>query len=103
HDPALLVPKGLDAAQVVALLEAAGDELEAAGLEKSPAELEERFRALAEKLGVKTGQLFGAIRVAVTGTTKAPPLFDTIVTLGVERALARIEKALEVLRRPEAA
>jgi glutamyl-tRNA synthetase len=103
YDPALLVPKGLDAAQVVALLEAAGDELEAAGAEKTPAELEERFRALAEKLGVKTGQLFGAIRVAVTGTTKAPPLFDTIVTLGIERALARIEKALEVLRRPEAA
>jgi glutamyl-tRNA synthetase len=98
YDPALLVPKGLTVADAARLLEAAGDELEAAGPDRTPAELEERFRALAERLGVKTGQLFGTIRVAITGTTKAPPLFDTAVTLGYERTMQRIDRALEALR-----
>jgi glutamyl-tRNA synthetase len=103
YDPALLLPKGLDAKQALAALEAAGDELEAAGAEADTAELEERFRALAEKLGVKTGQLFSIMRVAITGTTKAPPLFDTAVTLGHERVMRRIEHALSLLRDQAAA
>ncbi|HEY3111620.1 MAG TPA: glutamate--tRNA ligase family protein, partial [Chloroflexota bacterium] len=100
YDPQVLVPNGLSADETVRLLEAASDEFEAANRDATPAELEERFRALAERLGVKTGQLFGAIRVAITGTTKAPPLFDTAVTLGREAVLARIDQALEALRAP---
>ena len=38
-----------------------------------------------------------AIRVAVTGRTATPPLFDTLVALGRERVLARLDRALEVL------
>ena len=38
-----------------------------------------------------------AIRVAVTGRTATPPLFDTLVALGRERVLTRIDRALEVL------
>ncbi|HEV8634004.1 MAG TPA: glutamate--tRNA ligase [Chloroflexota bacterium] len=98
YDPALLVPKGLTPAQALAALETAGDEFEAAGPGADPAALEERFRALAERLGLKTGQLFSILRVAITGTTKAPPLFDTAVTLGHGRVMARIEHALGLLR-----
>jgi glutamyl-tRNA synthetase len=98
YDPGLLLPKGLDAGQALAALEAAGDELEAAGASADAAALEERFRALAERLGLKTGQLFSIVRVAITGTTKAPPLFDTAVTLGHERVMRRIERALALLR-----
>jgi glutamyl-tRNA synthetase len=98
YDPGLLLPKGLDTAQALAALEAAGDELEAAGATADAAALEERFRALAERLGLKTGQLFSIVRVAITGTTKAPPLFDTAVTLGHERVMRRIERALALLR-----
>ena len=36
-----------------------------------------------------------AIRVAVTGRTATPPLFDTLVALGRDRALARIDRAIE--------
>jgi glutamyl-tRNA synthetase len=103
YDPALLLPKGLDAAQALAALEAAGDELEAAGAEADATVLEERFRALAERLGLKTGQLFSIVRVAITGTTKAPPLFDTAVTLGHERVMRRLEQALGLLRDQAAA
>ena len=38
-----------------------------------------------------------AIRVAVTGRTATPPLFDTLVALGRERTLERLDRAIEVL------
>lgn len=103
YDPTLLLPKGLDASQALSALEAAGDEFEAAGAAADATALEERFRALADRLGLKTGQLFSMVRVAITGTTKAPPLFDTAVTLGHERVMRRIEHALGLLRDQAAA
>ena len=60
-------------------------------------ELEPPLRALAAERGWKPGDLFMAIRVAVTGRTATPPLFDTLVALGPDRVLARIDRALEVL------
>ena len=96
YDPALLVPKKLDAAGTAAALQAAHDHL--APLDPwSEGQLEETLRALAEELGLKVGQLFGAIRVAVTGRTVAPPLFETLVALGKERALARLLAARQAL------
>ena len=38
-----------------------------------------------------------AIRVAVTGRTATPPLFDTLVALGRERTLQRLDRALATL------
>ena len=55
------------------------------------------MRALSEALGLKAGQLFGIIRVAVTGTEVAPPLFDTMAVLGKEKCLNRIDQAIEAL------
>jgi glutamyl-tRNA synthetase len=52
------------------------------------------LRPLAVELGLKTGQLFGTLRVAITGRTAAPPLFQTMAVLGKERCLRRIEAAL---------
>lgn len=63
------------------------------------ASLEALLRPLAEELGLKTGQLFGALRTAVTGRTATPPLFQTMAVLGRERCLGRIDAALEKLRR----
>jgi glutamyl-tRNA synthetase len=60
-------------------------------------ELEPPLRALIEERGWKAGDLFMAIRVAVTGRTAAPPLFDTLVALGRERTLARIDAAVATL------
>jgi len=57
-------------------------------------ELEPPLRRLAEERGWKAGDLFMAIRVAVTGRTATPPLFDTLVALGRERALARLDAAV---------
>jgi glutamyl-tRNA synthetase len=57
-------------------------------------ELEPPLRALAESRGWKAGDLFMAIRVADTGRTATPPLFDTLVALGRERTLARLDAAI---------
>ena len=59
--------------------------------------LEAVLRPLAEELGLKTGQLFGTLRVAVTGRTAAPPLFQTMAVLGKERCIRRIKAALDKL------
>ena len=56
--------------------------------------LEALLRPLATELGLKTGQLFGTLRVTATGETAAPPLFQTMAVLGKERCLRRIEAAL---------
>jgi glutamyl-tRNA synthetase len=55
--------------------------------------LEAALRALSEELGVKAGDLFGVIRVAVTGKTAAPPLFETLEVLGRRRTLERLRTA----------
>lgn len=62
------------------------------------ARLEGAIRPLAEQIGVKTGELFGVIRVAVTGKTAAPPLFETMEVLGREKTLGRLRAALGMVR-----
>jgi glutamyl-tRNA synthetase len=57
--------------------------------------MEHAFRALAEQRGLGLGKLAQPVRVAVTGTTVSPPLFETMVLLGKERTLRRIDAALE--------
>ena len=60
-------------------------------------ELEPPLRAAGRGRGWKAGDLFMAIRVAVTGRTATPPLFDTLVALGRERTLARLDAAIAAL------
>jgi glutamyl-tRNA synthetase len=97
YDPHLLIPKKMDAAGAGVLLGQARAVLD----EVSPFThdlLEPALRGLAETLGVKTGQLFTPIRVAVCGRTVAPPLFATLEVLGRERVLERLDTGLEKLK-----
>jgi glutamyl-tRNA synthetase len=97
-DPADLVPKRWDAATAVEGLRAARDAIAAVGdVSYEADELEPPLRALAEQRGWKAGDLFMAIRVAVTGRRETPPLFDTLVALGPERTLERLDRAAETL------
>ncbi|MGZ3616491.1 MAG: glutamate--tRNA ligase, partial [Ktedonobacteraceae bacterium] len=59
--------------------------------------METPMRELAVELGLKTGQLFGSIRVAISGRTATPPLFQMMEVLGRERSLLRIREAIEHL------
>jgi nondiscriminating glutamyl-tRNA synthetase len=97
-DAEALVPKRWDAPTTRDGLTAARQTIESVGEVVFEAdELEPPLRALAEERGWKAGDLFMAIRVAVTGRTATPPLFDTLVALGRDRVLRRIDQALETL------
>jgi glutamyl-tRNA synthetase len=59
-----------------------------------PVVIEERLRALVEEKGVKPKEIFQPIRVALTGTTVSPGIFESLWALGREESLSRVEKAL---------
>ena len=66
--------------------------------DQGPQAMEHAFRELAEKKGLGLGKLAQPVRTAVTGTTVSPPLFETIALLGKEKALRRIDAALEKIK-----
>ena len=96
YESAELVPKKGDAAMALRVLEKARDVLGAA--EFSHDGLEAALRAAAADLGVKAGQMFEPIRVAVCGRKTAPPLFGTLEVLGRDVCLVRIEQATGKLK-----
>jgi glutamyl-tRNA synthetase len=59
----------------------------------SEAALDEALRAVAERLGLKLGQVAQPLRAALTGSTVSPGIDATLAALGREEALARIEAA----------
>jgi nondiscriminating glutamyl-tRNA synthetase len=104
-DPAVLVPKRWDRATTLTALRAARETIDGSvgAVTFEADELEPPMRALAEARGWKAGDLFMAIRVAATGRTATPPLFDSLVALGRDRTLARLDRAIEMLERLEEA
>jgi glutamyl-tRNA synthetase len=96
YDPAELIPKKGDAAMALRVLERAGEVLAEAAFTHDG--LESALRAAAEQLGIKAGQMFEPVRVAVCGRKTAPPLFGTLEVLGREKCLKRIARAVEKLK-----
>ena len=60
----------------------------------SPPELEAACKQIVESAGLKIGDLIHPIRVAVTGKTVGPGLYDCLAILGRDQSLRRIERAL---------
>ena len=96
YDPGLLVQKGVDSNATIGALRRAHEALSGLKVFDS-ASVEETLRATGAELGLSGRQLFGALRVAVTGRSSAPPLFETMDVLGRERCLDRIEAAARKL------
>jgi glutamyl-tRNA synthetase len=92
YDPALLLGKGADMASVRRDLAAATSTLVALSRWDAPT-LESALRPLAEELSHKPSAFFGVLRVAITGRTVSPPLFETMAVLGRDATLERLEKA----------
>ncbi len=93
-DPAVLVPRRWDAATTAMGLAEARRVIEAVGKVSFEAdELEPPLRALCEQRGWKVGDLFMAIRVAITGRVATPPLFDVMVAIGYETTIDRLKAA----------
>jgi glutamyl-tRNA synthetase len=57
--------------------------------------VEAALRELVERLGLKPGRVFQPVRVAIAGTTVSPGIFESVVVLGRDETLARIDRALE--------
>ena len=55
------------------------------------------MRGLVDELQHSTGQVFGILRVAVTGQKVSPPLFETMEIIGKEKVLKRIKNAIDIL------
>ena len=60
----------------------------------APADLEAACKGIAEAAGLKIGDLIHPIRVAVTGKTVGPGLYDCLAILGREASLTRLARAL---------
>lgn len=92
YDEAELVPQKGDAAMAQRVLQRAREVLEKT--EFTHDALDHSLRAAAQELGIKAGQMFQPIRVAVCGRKNAPPLFETLEVLGRDTVLRRIVQAL---------
>ena len=64
----------------------------------SPESVEPALRGAVEASGMKAKQVFQPLRVALTGTTISPGIFETVALVGRDRALARIDAALDQRR-----
>jgi len=93
YDPAELIPQKGDAAMALKVLQKAQAVLANVEFKHDP--LDRALRAAAQELGLKAGQMFQPIRVAVCGRKNAPPLFETLEVLGKERTLARVARAIQ--------
>jgi glutamyl-tRNA synthetase len=87
-----LIGKKMDRMGSLEALRAVADVLEALSTWDEES-IETVLRDLTDQLQLKAGQLFGIIRVAVSGKSVAPPLFGTLRILGRERALERLGRA----------
>lgn len=97
YDTNLLIGKDMTPAATIRALNVARERL--TGQEPfDPTTLETMLRPLAVELNLKTGQLFGALRTAVSGETATPPLFQMMSVLGKSRCLKRIDEATAKLK-----
>ncbi len=92
YDPNLLIPKGLDTTDVTTILDTVYPILEQTK-DFVTNTLETVLRTHADELKLKPGQVFSVLRVALTGRTVAPPLFETMEILGKTQSLNRLRTA----------
>jgi glutamyl-tRNA synthetase len=87
-----LIPQKGDLAMARRSLDKARDVLPHVEFKHDP--LDQALRAAAQELGLKAGQMFQPIRVAVCGKKNAPPLFETLEVLGKDTVLERLRQAV---------
>jgi glutamyl-tRNA synthetase len=95
-NPEDLIAKGLDARQSAEITRKSYNILAALpDLSHETAELP--MREFVEKSGLSANQVFGILRVAVTGQKVSPPLFESMEVIGKEKVLERLAKAAAIL------
>lgn len=88
--------KALSRQQVLEMLAASRQKLEATDFNLPS--VTEVLNNLLGELNTKPGILFAALRVALTGAPASPPIFDTVVALGKDEVLNRLDTAMDSLK-----
>ena len=96
--PDELIAKGLDAKQSAAITQKAYEILSALP-DLNDQTAEPPMRTYVEQSGLSANQVFGIMRVAVTGQKVSPPLFESIEVIGKDKTLERLRKAMEMLEK----
>jgi glutamyl-tRNA synthetase len=99
-DDPKLRQKWLEPEETRALLAEAHEALEAIDGPFTVEAVEEALTGVAKRAGVKAGRVFQPLRVALTGTTVSPGIFETVAVLGRDETLARLDAAMSGLNRP---
>ncbi len=89
-----LVQKGMDRETTLSALRTALDELSATD-DFQHEKLEEVLNVAGERLSLSRRQFFGVLRVAATGRTVSPPLFEMMEVMGKDRTVSRVKNAVE--------
>jgi glutamyl-tRNA synthetase len=95
-NPEDLIAKGLDAKQSAEIAHRAHQIL-ASLPDLSHQTAEPPMREFVETSGLSANQVFGIVRVAVTGQKVSPPLFESMEIMGKEKVLERLQRAAEIL------
>jgi glutamyl-tRNA synthetase len=82
--------------EIKPLLQKIVEDLKGIPLEEEK-KLEEYFREISEKAGIKLKNIAQAVRIALTGKTVSPSLFEIMKVLGKERVEKRLKRALEFI------
>ena len=64
----------------------------------TPQSLEAALRALAEERGIAAGKIFQPLRVALTGLTVSPGIFEVLLAMGPELTMERLRDAYDFLK-----
>ena len=95
-DPQELVGKRMTPAESAQVSRLAYDILESAESMKVGV-VEPPMRTLVEEIGLSAGQVFGILRIAITGQKVSPPLFESIEIIGKPKVLERVAHAIDIL------
>ena len=93
YDPEAVAKQWKDRAATREVLVATGEAL-ATLVEWTPTAMEALLRALAEGRGVQAGKLFQPLRVALTGLSVSPGIFEVLELLGRDRSVSRVRSAV---------
>ncbi len=91
-----LIPKGLSREQTLKVLQDSYEIMSTVG-QMTKDTNEPLMRDYVEKSGLSAGQVFGILRIAITGQKVSPPLFESMEIIGKEIVLSRIKKAISLL------
>jgi glutamyl-tRNA synthetase len=95
YDPDAVSKQWKDKGATLTILTAASDALRTVS-PWSPDTLESSLRKVAESNGLAAGKVFQPLRVALTGLSVSPGIFDVLMLLGRATALSRIETAMKM-------